>query len=56
MLAALLLATGPAVGTVLAQDDEEEIGLDSLSEPGYVCSADWTCASDPVFAWPDQTD
>jgi hypothetical protein len=56
MLAALVLATGPAVRMALAQDDELEIGLGSLSEPGYVCYADWICVSGPVITWPDQNE
>jgi hypothetical protein len=58
MLAALLIATGPAVGMALAQEvDDEDIGLGSLSMEGYVCYSDGICflSEDPIIIWePDE--
>ena len=56
MLAALLLASGPAMKTALAEDEELGIDVGSLSEPGYLCDGYWNCVSAPDYTWPDQTD
>jgi hypothetical protein len=43
MLAALLLAAGPAMGTALAQESDESEMIATVAAPGHLCDSDGWC-------------